>query len=348
MDTPHNTIKPKIKTVILIAYSLFFTGLVLILLSILASEIWHWPICIVAFLRDVGLLLSAVMAISLLHEKLLRDEMIRFAEEQINSMLDAHIPKPKENANLIAQTVHQLFKESPPQMTGLRLISGVRRSFSGYYQWVNDRTPQDLFFAGRSVLHRIDADIKANSANPDSSAENVLLRRLKEGSKIKILFLDPRTNILDRLSREEGQTLEALLGDIATSLGICQRLHHLLKDNYKSLSPNSGLSIRVYDRVPYFAYHKQDNEVIIGFYFLSSIGSSSAAYEIVDNETKQVFGENFIRIMSDASPNTLVEFDGARGRPNFNKSLFDELRKVLEEQLTKEKTNQLIDKAKNI
>ena len=344
MKTAGHNENSKTKTAALCAYGLFFTGLFLVMVSVLGSEVWHWPLWIVTFVRDIGLLMAAVMAGNLLHEKLLRDEMIKLVGEQLDHKLDARIPKQEESAILTAQTVHQLFKDNPPEMTGLRLLTEVRRNFSGYYRWVNERVPQDLFFAGRSVLHRIDADIKANTANPNSSAEDVLFRRLKEGSKIKILFLDPRASILDRLAREEGQTLEAILGDIATTLGICKRFHDLLSANYKSIGPSSELAIKVYDRVPYFAYHKQDDEVIVGFYFLSSKGSSSAAYELVDNETKQVFGDNFVRIMSDPTSNTIVKFDGARGRLNFNQSLFTELRQVLAKNLTLEKANQLIDK----
>lgn len=159
-------------------------------------------------------------------------------------------------------------------MTGIRQLSEVRRNYSGYYQWVNEQRPQDLFFAGRSVLHRIDADIRARTG---ATAADVILRRLKEGSKIHILFLDPRIDIIARLADEEGQTLNAMLGDIDTSLKICRSLAELLEAQYKDLPPGAELSVRVYDRVPYFAYHKQDREVIVGFYFDSAKGSTLAA-----------------------------------------------------------------------
>src|SRR5262249_24088383 len=163
---------------------------------------------------------------------------------------------------------------------------------------------QELFFAGRSVLHRIDADIRARTGG---SAEEILLRRLKENSKIRILFLDPRTDILNRLAKEEGQTLQAMLGDIATSIGICRRLFDLVLQDFPALQHGAELTIRIYDRVPYFAYHKQDDDVVVGFYFLSTKGSSSAAYEIIDEQTKQVFGDHFIHIMYEAATTTLVE-----------------------------------------
>ncbi len=317
--------KQERKSAWLVSYGLFFSGLVLVLLSVLASELWRWPVFLSAFIRDIGLLLSAVMAGSLLHERLLRDEMVKFTGEELARRLDSKIPKVEDSALLTAHAVHQLFKESPPQMTGLRLVAQRRRNFAGYYGWVNERTPQDLFFAGRSVLHRIDADIKVNTANSSSSAEGVILRRLKEGSKVRILFLDPRTEIMERLANEEGQRLEAMLGDVSASLQICKRLNDLLVQEPAPLSPGAELTVRVYNRVPYFAYHRQDNDVIVGFYFSSAIGSSSAAYEAIDEDTKRQFGAHFERLLSDAAKNTLLEYDGARGRSDFNQKLFEDL-----------------------
>lgn len=319
-----------VKTTALVAYCLFFTGLVVVLLSVIGAEKWNWAEWVVHFIRDIGLLLSAVMAGTILHEKLLRDEMFERVEQELDAKLEAKIPKLSEIASNTAATVHALFCERPPQMTGIRLLSEVRRDFSGYYRWVNERRPQDLFFAGRSVLHRIDADIKGRIA--DSSADEILFRRLKEGSKIRILFLDPRTTILDRLAREEGQTARSMLGDIEQSISICHRLYERLV-NDKNLRGPASLMVRVYDQIPYFAYHKQDDERIIGFYFRSAVGHSSGAYEIIDDESKHAFGGHFDGIMSDAAAGQLLEWDGSRREPQWNESLFEQLRQFLSEHL---------------
>jgi len=146
-----------IKTAGLIAYGLSFTGLFLIMLSVLGSEVWHWPVWIHGFIRDLGLLLAAVMAGTILHEKLLRDEALAAVVDEFDSKLEARIPKLTEIAHGTATEVHTLFVERPPAMKGIRFLHDRRRNYSGYYSWVNDQNPQDLFFAGRSVLHRIDA-----------------------------------------------------------------------------------------------------------------------------------------------------------------------------------------------
>lgn len=329
-----------IKTAGLIAYGLSFTGLFLIMLGVLGSEVWQWPVWIAAFVRDVGLLLAAVMGGTILHEKLLRDEAFATVVDELDRKLEARIPKLAEIAHGTATEVHTLFAERPPTMKGIHFLHDRRRNYSAYYSWVNEQNPQDLFFAGRSVLHRIDADIKTRGG---ASAEEVILRKLKEGSRISIAFLDPRTNILDRLAREEGQKPEAMLGDIATSVGICRRLFALLQENFAALQPGSFLAIRVFDRVPYFAYNKQDDQMIVGFYFASDRGDTSAAYELVDDHTKQVFSDHFGRIMADAAQSTVVEFDGARGRPSFDEHLFHQLydHLCLPDQLGREKTDEL-------
>jgi hypothetical protein len=307
------------KTAGLSAYGLVLTGLVLILLSVLGAEAWHWPDWVAHFVRDLGLLLAAVMAGTILHEKLLRDEMV----SSFTSQLDGELKQLREET---AHETYRLLSERPPAATGIRQLSEVRRNFSGYYAWVNEQRPQDLFFAGRSVLHRIDADIRARTG---ATAADVILRRLKEGSRVYILFLDPRIDIIARLAKEEGQTLNAMLGDIATSLDICEKIASLLQE-HKDLPLGAELSIRVYDRVPYLAYHKQDAEVIVGFYFDSAKGSTSAAYELVDGVTKQTFEEHFVRIRSEAASNTIVEFEGARGRPTYKADLVAELRKAIQ------------------
>ncbi len=315
------------KTAGLAAYGVVFTGIVLLLLSVLGTETWHWPVWVANFVRDLGLLLAAVTAATIFHEKLLRDEMYSsFHQELEEKFVQARLD--------IAKEVYRLFAERPPRMTGLRKLTDYRRSFERYYDWVNQQSPQDLFFAGRSVLHRMDADIRARTAGAEAkkgiAAADILLRRLREGSKIKILFLDPRTSISARLAEEEGQTPADMLGDIKTSLGICCTLGDLLSSHSSEFPPGAELSIRVYDRIPYFAYHKQDSEVIVGFYFDSFRGSTSAAYELIDDETKKVFEEHFIRIWGEAGRNTVVAFNSARGKPNINRRLVEELQNSID------------------
>jgi hypothetical protein len=80
----------------------------------------------------------------------------------------------------------------------------------------------------------------------------------------------------------------------------------------------------------------------VGFYFRSTIGSTSAAYEPVDDVTKQVFSDHFIQIYSDAAETAILEFDGARGRSVFDQTLFDDLRQSISAQIGEDRTEELI------
>jgi hypothetical protein len=120
------------KTAFLLTYGAFFSGLFLIMVSIVGSEILHWPVALVAFVRDVGLLLSAVVASTLLHEKLLRDEMVSVVAKELEQVG-------------IPNKVYDLFLEKPPGMTGLKQVSTIRSGYDGYYEWVLHEEAQELF-----------------------------------------------------------------------------------------------------------------------------------------------------------------------------------------------------------
>ncbi len=323
----------------MIAYGLFFMGLSLLMFGVVTNVVWHWPDWIVAFIRDVGLLLSASMAGTIIHEMFLRNEMVREIVDKLDGELTTKVPKLSEITSGTALSVHDLFSRRPPNMTGLRLAEMRRRDFAAYYTWTIETKPQELVFAGRSVLHRIDADIRRRDGR---SAEEIIIRRLGEGCKIRIDFLDPRIGILKRLASEEGQPEVDMLGDIAKSIGICRLLGELLQAESSKLPLDAELNIRVYDQVPYFAYHQQDENILVGFYFMSSKGYASAAYEVADDNTKELFSDHFVRIHSEAANETLVQFDGARGRSQFNIELFEKLRVFLKKKLGNDRANELL------
>jgi hypothetical protein len=335
-------VKNRFGTPGLLTYGLFFTGLCLVMLSALGSEVFKWSELINAFIRDIGLLLSAVMAGTLVHEKFLRDEMLVDISDGLEDKLNAKIPDYREFSDLIADKVHHLFSSRPPDLKGIRFVNDVRRNYQGYYRWVIEEHEQELFFAGRSVLHRIDADIRSRA---DGYVEDFILKRLKNGCTITILFVDPQLDIIERLAREEGQNYKDLLGDIAVSLGICKRLYALINLNYLELKTTANLFIRAYNRIPYFAYHKQNDEVLVGFYFQSGLGSTSALYELLDTKTKDIFSDHFKTISNEATP--ILEFNGARGgRPNFNQDFFDSAYNFIENKLGQQRAVELLNRNK--
>lgn len=286
-----------------IAYSVFCTGLALLLLSIVSEEGWQSHEVLIDFIRELGLLLSASMAGTLLYEVFVREQM---TQEMITEL------------SVISEKTAREFR------SGFRPVDNHRRGYSGYYKWVLGKGQQDLMFAGRSVLHRIDSDVRSNS-NIALKAEEVLYRKLEEGSQIRIYFLDPSIDILERLATEEGQQVKDMLADIATSIAICRALASKIEIASNKLPKTAGLSIRIYNKVPYFAYHRQNDEVYIGFYFQSLVGSTSAVYEVLDEKTKQQFWDHFASIHGASDTYTLVEFDSERGKPFVNHKLIGEL-----------------------
>ncbi len=184
-------------------------------------------------------------------------------------------------------------KGSSPSSTGLRLLSPQRRGYAGYFQWAMDGGPQDMFFAGHAVLHRFDEDFRFRGIG---TAEAVIARKLSEGSTIKILLHDPRSDMVRHLVREEGQSIESYLSDSAVALGICQRLSDMLQ--LQMLPPTARLGIHIYNDIPYYAYHAVGDQVAVGFYFYSPLGFSSAVYEAIDPQTKEFFKSHFQSILS--------------------------------------------------
>ena len=227
----------------------------------------------------------------------------------------------EEMGEEIAARVHRrLVQVLPPGDVSIRLVSRVRRGYDGYYTWVTGAGSPQLFFAGRSVLHRMDTDFRARRLPP---VEEVLERKLRDGCAVRILFLDPRSDLVGRLAREEGQTARMMLSDIATSLGVCRRLYDLLAQS--PLPATAQLQIRVYDEVPYFSYHRQGDHVIVGFYFVTALGSQSAAFEVMDEQTRSFFESHFTTLFDRSSDRIILEVSPNRGTPALNQELYADL-----------------------
>jgi Domain of unknown function (DUF5919) len=242
-----------------------------------------------------------------------------------------------ETAETIANKTINLLDNHPIGTKGLKMAVKERRGYSGYYNWATTMGFQNLFFAGRSVLHRIDSDLKIRNL---SSVEEALLKKLEAGSCVTILFLDPRSNLIERLAKEEGQTKRQLLSDIAFSIGATSRLFQLVKD--KQWKPPTELDIRVYDEVPHFAYHQEDDKILVGFYFAESKGSKSAAFEVIDGDTRQFFENHFETICIRANDTSLLKITPHSLTASFNVNLYKELYKSLQNELGKRRTDGLI------
>jgi len=250
--------------------------------------------------------------------------------------------------NLLDQICLELDARIPKSMSasGLRLLKGHRRGRDDFYYWAVETGAEDLFFAGRSVLHRIDYDLQFRRVG---SAEDAIMRRLSDGCSITILFLDPRIDILRRLADEEEEDVHSLLENIARSLGTCFRLAESLKQGDLKNNTKGKLLVGVYDHSPYFSYHKDGDRVIVGFYFLTMRGGDSEAYEVEGEDAKKRFESHFTHILLDKKRlATLMEVDGIQGRQTINHGLFTELRTYLDGQLGAGRVGELMKGAQPI
>jgi len=93
--------------------------------------------------------------------------------------------------------------------TGIQMLSLVRQGDDRYQAWVTVTERQELFFAGRSVLHRIQYDFDERRL---PLLEDILWRKLAEGTRIQILFCNPLWEQVECLADGEGQPREKTVG----------------------------------------------------------------------------------------------------------------------------------------
>lgn len=302
---------------IVIAILISSVGIILVLIDIanIFGQLRNFSL----LAGKIGLSLLVAGVVSLFHETLLGKLELDETTEKLAAIVhEEHEKEAQLHAKNTASCVCEKLREIPLGITGIRLVSSVRKGWKGYYLWALNNAPEEMFFAGRSVLHRIDQDFKSREIG---NAEDILARRLREGSRIRIMILSPTSDLIPRLAKEEKQTPEQLLSDIAISLGVCKRLYKLLLEQPPKRV--ASLDIRFYDEVPYFAYHRVDDDLIIGFYFQDSLGYSSAAYELVDKETKKFFDGHFSQLFQRAEQSVLLKVPAHRQAPDFNEELMD-------------------------
>jgi len=207
---------------------------------------------------------------------------------------------------------------------GLCIATPKRRGFKGYYTWAISRSRQDLFFAGRSVLHRIESDLIGRRLG---ECDELIFRKVREGSNVKILFLDPEFQLIKKLAEDEHQTEKQMIEDIAKSLGITLRIKDYIKNEQCNLL--GSLQICIYSDIPYFAYHREDDNVIVGFYFHTALGCDTSGFEINDSDTVAHFEEHFINIFSNATPLLTV----SENKINFNQEKYLSCRSAISDKL---------------
>lgn len=230
--------------------------------------------------RSMGLSFVVAGAVSLFHEVFI----LRIPETEIQEGFDRIL-------ELLAKP-------------GIRMITSQRQGYSGYYQWILEKEPQELFFAGHSVLHRVQADFTDRRLIP---VEQALKQQLLGSSRIRILFLDPTWDFIDNIANAEKQPPSTLRRHLAITLGICQKL-------WKSIEHErliGEIEIRVCSELVQYAFHhvicreKGESEMLVGFYFAGRLGTKSPLF-LIENEQIQEFFATHFKVVFDGAKTLLI------------------------------------------
>jgi hypothetical protein len=295
--TPSSRLRSTVPYVV-VAYAVIATGAVFLLISSFSEKhsLHEW---LGLLFSETGMVLMAVGGAHIIYDKLLREE----TEERL--------------LDLVRPAV--LGK-------GLRIIDTERRYSKVYQRWTTETDLKDMFIIGRSVLHRMEQWANKDFHRP---IESMIVKKLERAGAVTILFLDPRTPILDQLVSEEGRG-STMRADLIRSFEICAKLasHIRKQDSRKSLPGN--LKVAVYRKNPTFAYHKQGEQMLIGFYPLKMKGDKSPVYEAIGDEVRASFEEHFWRLDKDGETTILIDYDRARGSRVFDADTIEELRTFVE------------------
>ncbi len=246
--------------------------------------------------QNVGLALIVTGSISLFQETILS----RLRKDEIKEDFDKISNETQEGFS----SVFGLLKGP-----GIHMLSPGRRGHPHYHRWLLEKSPQEMTFAGHSVLHRVQADFTNLGL---ISVHKALRQKVSEGSKIRILFLDPIWSFLDQIAKDEGQDPRSLRTDLATTLGICRNLWEDLENERLA----GDIDIRTCTELKQYAFHyvscreRNEEEMLVGFYFAGRLGTKSPLFVVENEEVQEFFVEHFNTVFERAKKLLTYSRDG--------------------------------------
>jgi hypothetical protein len=287
-------------------------GVVVMALSqVLAARGYEKALC--DFLLELGIVVSVVFCGHSAVEGLFRTE----AEDHLTQLLD----------DVVAQCL-------ATSRNGLTLISDHRKHLPAYYTWLRSAKPRPICIGGRSCLHRIEEDWLDRFKKKDE-LDKVIARRVHQGCRIRILFHDPRSGLVESMATDEIRKPHEIYADLARSLGVCKRIADQLerqRNQKKHLPDNAGLTISISPAIPHFSFHGNNETAIIGFYFPREQGSQSGAWQAGTAEAVRIFYDGFIQAFRGAT--VLLAADPEHNEIRFDDNLYNELRELLKTKAT--------------
>lgn len=219
--------------------------------------------------------------------------------------------------------------------SGMQLMRHERIGFDGFHRWLTVLGPQEMFFAGRSVLHRMKKDFEDRGLPPIHEA---LIQKMKTGSKIRILFMDPKWDLIEQIASQEGRTsARELYVDLKTTCSIIGQLWERLQHSTAPL-PGS-IDIRVYREVSQYAYHYTKDlsggrvEMYVGFYFAELLGWQSALFQVHSVDIQKSFERHFA-VLFDRAQQLLTYPSSGGGLQRFNNNYHQEALNLLESKVS--------------
>jgi hypothetical protein len=91
-----------------------------------------------------------------------------------------------------------------------------------------------------------------------------LLRWIREGKKFRLLMLAPDSEITKQRGIEEGINLQA---KIRESIRQLHRISEQIQENINGQACRGRLEVRTFNSIPYFAYLRCDDSVLLGLYY---------------------------------------------------------------------------------
>jgi len=273
----------------------------------------------IGLVQSLGIALIIAGIVSTLREALLAPLTKADTKESFDD-ISRKIDNVKGIVNESERKINTLFNHDD---TGMKIIRNERLGFSGYHKWIVDTDALEMFFAGRSVLHRMEKDFSDRNVG---SVPDAFMNHMRLGSRIRILFLDPTWDILDQIASQEGRPNPlSLYNDLKTSLFLVKNLWDSL-NQLKGSFPGS-IDIRVYDTISQYAFHRVcDNakdkvEMFVGFYFADMLGWQSALFD-VNNKNIQTLFERHFSLLFDRAREVLTYPRHGGGLERFDQSFF--------------------------
>lgn len=178
----------------------------------------------------------------------------------------------------------------------LRKIVSRRKDYSRYHEWAGIKEKTDIFFAGHSVLHKIKADFESL---PVGSVPDAIIRKLEDGSTIKILLLDPSWDYVDEIVMAQDQRADDFYRDLQVTFQVVRDIAKALEEHD---SVRGELEIKMCRSNLQYSYHRikylqsGDVDMLVGFYFAGIEGTYSPLFRAETEEIQRFFDAHFEKL----------------------------------------------------